>query len=63
VPKKDYYLISSEGRRMIRLALGEKALAFVGASDPESIAAIRKLRREYGPDEWQNIWLRKRRAA
>jgi type IV secretion system protein VirB4 len=62
-PKKDYYLISTEGRRMIRLALGEKALAFVGASDPESIAAIRKLRQEYGPDEWQKVWLKKRGAA
>lgn len=42
-PKRDYYIISPQGRRKVQLALKGKALAFVGASDKESLARIRAL--------------------
>lgn len=62
-PKRDYYIVSPQGRRKVQLALKPKALAFVGASDKESIARIRDLAGEYGPNAWQDIWLRERGAA
>jgi type IV secretion system protein VirB4 len=42
-PKRDYYVVSPSGRRQMRLALGRKALAFVGASSKENIARIKEL--------------------
>lgn len=62
-PKQDYYIVSPQGRRKVQLALRPKTLAFVGASDKESIARIRELAVEYGPDAWQQAWLRERGAA
>ncbi|MEG6503331.1 MULTISPECIES: TraG/VirB4 family ATPase [unclassified Desulfovibrio] len=62
-PKQDYYIVSPQGRRKVQLALRPKALAFVGASDKESIARIRELAVEHGPDAWQEAWLRERGAA
>ncbi len=62
-PKRDYYIVSPQGRRKVQLALKPKALAFVGSSDKESIARIRQLAVEYGLDGWQEAWLRERGAA
>jgi type IV secretion system protein TrbE len=56
VPKKHYYYVSEEGRRLYELALGPLALAFVGASDKESITAIKTLEKRHG-DEWVHHWL------
>ncbi len=61
-PKQDYYIVSPHGRRKVQLALKSKALAFVGASDKESIARIRELAKQYGPEHWQEEWLRERAA-
>lgn len=61
-PKQDYYIVQPSGRRRVQLALGKKTLAFVGASDRESIARIRTLRAQY-PDTWRHIWLQERGAA
>jgi type IV secretion system protein VirB4 len=63
VPKRDYYVMSSEGRRLVQLALGPKSLAFVGASDKESVARIKQLETEYGPDAWVDAWLEERGSA
>lgn len=62
-PKRDYYIVSPQGRRKVQLALKGKALAFVGASDKESLARIRALAAEHGPEGWQAVWLRERGAA
>ena len=59
VPKNDYYLITDNGRRLIQLALGKKTLAFIGASDKESIARIKELRAEDN-NNWQDRWLAER---
>ncbi len=56
VPKRQYYSISENGRRLYDLALGQIALAFVGASDKESIATIKHLISKYG-DDWVSQWL------
>lgn len=59
VPKRDYYYVSEKGRRLYQLALGPLALAFVGASDKDSVAAIKALEARYGKD-WVDEWLRMR---
>ena len=63
VPKRDYYVVSPLGRRQVQLALGRKALAFVGNSDKESIARIQELVTEHGPQGWQQAWLQECGAA
>ena len=55
-PKRDYYVITPHGRRLVQLALGRKALAFVGASDKESLARIRQLSGEHGPEGRLTGW-------
>lgn len=57
--KRDYYVVSPEGRRLIQLALGPKTLAFVGSSDKASLARIKNLQNEYGP-EWPQVWLKEK---
>lgn len=61
-PKREYYYVSESGRRLYDLALGPLALAFVGASDKESVAAIKKLEQQYG-DAWVDEWLANRGIA
>lgn len=59
--KADYYMVNPSGRRLFQLGLGPVALSFVGASDAESIARIRALKVEHGPN-WPQVWLRERKA-
>jgi type IV secretion/conjugal transfer VirB4 family ATPase len=59
VPKRDYYFVSEKGCRLYNLALGPLALAFVGATDKESIAEIQKLEEFHG-DAWAQEWLKTR---
>ncbi|MBA3754715.1 MAG: VirB4 family type IV secretion/conjugal transfer ATPase [Nitrosomonas sp.] len=54
--KRQYYSVSEHGRRLYDLALGQITLAFVGASDKESIATIKHLISKYG-DDWVHQWL------
>ena len=56
VQKRHYYYVSDKGRRLYDLALGPLALAFVGNSDKESIAAIKTLEARYGVG-WVDEWL------
>lgn len=58
-PKRDYYVMSPEGNRLISLALGKTALAFVGASDKDSISRIKELENIHG-QHWPNEWLKER---
>ena len=59
VPKRDYYVVSSEGRRLFSLALQKLALAFVAVSDKEAIANIKALENVYG-DQWVDQYLAER---
>lgn len=56
IPKRQYYYVSENGRRLYDLALGPLALAFVGASDKDSVAAIKALEAKFG-DQWVDEWL------
>lgn len=55
--KRDYYLLSAEGRRMIDLGLGHVALAFVGASGIEAVRHCDSLIEKHGGN-WIEYWLR-----
>ena len=57
IPKRQYYYVSEKGRRLYELSLGKLALAFVGASDKESVAVIRQLVAKHGRKGWVNHWL------
>ena len=59
IPKRQYYYSSEYGHRLYDLALGPLALAFVGASDKESIAEIRALEAKHG-EAWTDEWLASR---
>jgi type IV secretion system protein VirB4 len=56
VPKRQYYYVSENGRRLYDLALGPLALSFVGATDKESVADIKRLEAKFG-DAWVREWL------
>jgi type IV secretory pathway VirB4 component len=59
IPKRQYYYVSEKGRRLYDLALGPLALAFIGASDKESLATIKSLEAKFG-DQWTHEWLASR---
>ncbi len=58
-PKREYYFVSPDGRRLIDLDLGPFALAFLGAGDKESLGRIRHLIHDRGGD-WAPAWLDER---
>jgi type IV secretion system protein TrbE len=57
--KREYYVISPEGRRLIDLGLGPIALAFAGVSSKEDAARIKALRDAEG-DGWPSAWLQEK---
>jgi type IV secretion system protein VirB4 len=57
LPKRDYYVVSPLGRRLIGLGLGSVALAFVGVNGREDRAVAQKFMEEYG-DGWPYEWLK-----
>ena len=59
LPKRQYYVISPEGRRLISLGLGGVALAFVGVNSPDDRKKVAEIMRVY-PGSWQAEWLRLR---
>jgi type IV secretory pathway VirB4 component len=62
IPKRQYYVISPEGRRLISLGLGGVALAFVGVNSPDDRKKAEEVMRAY-PRTWQAEWLRQRGRA
>jgi type IV secretion/conjugal transfer VirB4 family ATPase len=62
IPKRDYYVVSPEGRRLFDMALGPVALSFVGASGKEDIKRIHALHLEHGAS-WPLHWLQQRGIA
>lgn len=58
-PKRHYYHLHADGRRLFDLGLTPPELAFVGASDRENLARIKELRALHG-DAWPPQWLRER---
>lgn len=62
LPKREYYVVSPEGRRLFDMALGPVALSFVGASGKEDLKRIRVLHSEHGAG-WPLHWLQQRGIA
>jgi type IV secretion/conjugal transfer VirB4 family ATPase len=58
-PKREYMIRTDEHCRLVDLVLGPLSLAFVGVSDKESVAQVKKLQQQFG-NEWVNEWLRRR---
>ena len=55
-PKREYYVVSPSGRRMIDLDLTSVELAFLGRSTPEDIRRARELIGRHGTS-WPAHWL------
>ncbi len=62
IPKREYYVVSPEGRRLFNMALGPVALSFVGATGKEDLKRIRILHSEHGA-AWPLHWLQQRGIA
>ncbi|PYE31917.1 type IV secretion system protein VirB4 [Rhizobium sp. PP-WC-1G-195] len=62
IPKREYYVVSPEGRRLFNMALGPVALSFVGATAKEDLKRIRGLHSEHGA-AWPLHWLQQRGIA
>jgi len=62
LPKRQYYVVSPAGRRLIALGLGKVALSFVGVSSREERKAAADVMEATG-DRWVTEWLRSRGIA
>jgi type IV secretion system protein VirB4 len=62
IPKQDYYVTSTDGRRLFDMALGPVALAFVGASGRDHLKRILEFKAVHGAD-WPAHWLEARGIA
>jgi type IV secretion/conjugal transfer VirB4 family ATPase len=56
VPQREYYVICSNGRRLIDLSLGEVALSFTSINSPQERKELAALMDKY-PQTWQGEWL------
>jgi type IV secretion system protein VirB4 len=59
IPKRDYYVVSPDGRRLFDMALGPLTLSFVGAASKEDLKRVRALRQRFASD-WPKVWLKER---
>jgi type IV secretion system protein TrbE len=59
IPKRDYYVVSPEGRRLFNMALGPVALSFVGATGKDDLKTIQNLAADHGR-AWPIHWLERR---
>jgi type IV secretion system protein TrbE len=59
IPKRQYYMVSPLGRRLISLGIGGVALSYVGVSSVEQRKAAEQMMDAY-PETWQAEWLRNR---
>lgn len=55
-PKRDYYVVSRDGCRMIELGLGPATLAFVSASTPEDQALMDRVLAAHGSEAFARHW-------
>ncbi len=60
LPKRQYYVVSVEGRRLISLGLGGVALSFVGVNGQEERDRVETVIQRC-PADWQSEWLRARK--
>ncbi|MBL8550989.1 MAG: conjugal transfer protein TrbE [Hyphomonadaceae bacterium] len=62
-PKRDYYVQTRSGARLIDLTLGPAALAFLGASTPQDQRAIDAVCAEAAPSGFAAAWLEHKNLA
>ncbi|MEX3581724.1 MAG: transporter [Burkholderia sp.] len=55
--KRDYFIVSPQGRRMVSFNIGKVALAFCGVSYPSSIKRAKEIMAQHG-DNWIPEWMR-----
>ena len=60
LPKRQYYVVSIEGRRLISLGLGGVALSFLGVNGQEERDRVETVIQRC-PADWQSEWLRARK--
>ncbi|MDR6671239.1 conjugal transfer protein TrbE [Rhizobium sp. 1399] len=58
-PKREYYVVSPDGRRLFEMGLGPITLSFVGVSGKEDLKRISDLYDQHG-DDWPQYWLQMR---
>jgi len=63
VPKRDYYIRTPDGARMVELGLGEVTLAFCGSSSNDDRQKARSLAEALTRDEFQARWLEQKGLA
>lgn len=59
-PKRDYYVQTRAGARLVDLTLGPAALSFLGASTPRDQSAIDALLESLGAETFASAWLEAR---
>jgi type IV secretion system protein VirB4 len=59
IPKRQYYVVSPAGRRLIALGLGGVGLSFVGVNSREERQAVEQAITTHG-ENWPSAWLRTR---
>ncbi|MGQ0531690.1 MAG: conjugal transfer protein TrbE [Caulobacteraceae bacterium] len=59
-PKRDYYVQTRAGARLVDLALGPAALAFFGVSTPQDQSAIDRIIEDDGERAFARAWLEQR---
>jgi type IV secretion system protein VirB4 len=59
LPKREYYVVSPEGRRLFDMALGPLTLSFVGAAGKDDLRRIHELQNIHG-HHWPAHWLKQR---
>ena len=59
MPKRDYYVVTPNGKQLMQLALQRKSLSFLGVSDKDSVSRIKELQSSHG-DAWTDAWLNER---
>jgi type IV secretion system protein TrbE len=60
--KREYYIVTPDGRRLFDMELGPLTLAFVGASSKEELTRVKYLHQTYGAD-WPRQWLKERNVS
>lgn len=55
-PKRQYYVTSPRGQRLIELGMGQLALTFMAANSPQEVQEIQQLETRFGND-WPAVWM------
>lgn len=59
IPKRDYYMVTPEGKRLFNMELGPVALSFVGVSGAEDLKHFNSIYNPHDP-AWVERWLQAR---